>query len=641
MAFITTHTHIDLLSDSIVQNTLVSLAALVLAMVLEYMLIPHVLLISRKKQLLDTRNTPNPSSFSASRLGGISFLPVIMLSFWPVLAVQMKLLNDSTMTYGASSFSSLFFILCGGIPLLLTGIKDDLVGVHHLQKVTMKTIAAVLLVASGNYINNLYGLFGIYELPAYVGMPLTVVFVVYTLSSFHFVDRIDGLGGVLAGIAALAMGIHLILEQNCPYSIMAFAMVGMLASFLYYNFSRKKKVFMGSAGALTLGYLLVFMVIHYSMQTAHTSHESLPQPIVVAWSVLFVPLFDTLRVLCIRLYRRQPLFKADHNYIFNKLLDLGYSHKEVTVAMAACSIVIIVLNSILREQGFNITLILAINLGMSFLFCIDLFNQRPELDTEEEEAPVEIPTHIVLGPYTVATNFQLTALPPQQMVVNTINPHSWVTANNDKEFKEALLRSDTLIPDGVGIVLASSWVCRQPMRKMAGADLHQTALEYLNQTSGSVFYLGASQRTLHLLTQRLHREYPNVRVGSYSPPYRATFSDEENREMTQAVNTFAPDVLFVGMTAPKQEKWINAHRHQVNARMISGIGAVFDFYAGTTTRPPTWMIHCGLEWLGRLLKEPRRMWRRNFVSTPLYMWTVLKLKLKRNHTHTLPEYEIN
>lgn len=233
---------------------------------------------------------------------------------------------------------------------------------------------------------------------------------------------------------------------------------------------------------------------------------------------------------------------------------------------------------------------------------------------------------VMLGDYNVYTNYTLEQIPHQQTVINTINPHSWVTARHDETFRQALLGSNGLIPDGTGIVWACRWLTGLRIPKMAGADLHQMVLTVLNQTGGSVFYLGASKRTLTKVAERIHAEYPRIRVGTFSPPYREEFSAEETETMIEAVNTFRPDVLFVGMTAPKQEKWIAANRHLLHTHFISGIGAVFGFYAGTSARPPQWMIRFGLEWLGRLLKEPRRMWRRNFISTPKFLFHLVQLK---------------
>lgn len=204
-------------------------------------------------------------------------------------------------------------------------------------------------------------------------------------------------------------------------------------------------------------------------------------------------------------------------------------------------------------------------------------------------------------------------------VINTINPHSHVTALNDEYFREALKSSDLLIPDGSGIVLAVKQIYGKSIKKIAGADLHQFLLENMNKKNGKVFYMGASQKTLDKIEEKIKKEYPNIIVASYSPPFKLEFNNEENQEICEKINEFNPDVLFIGMTAPKQEKWLHAHKDKLNFTTASCIGAVFDFYAGTVERPSDFWINFHLEWLGRLVKEPKRMWKRNFISTPLFL----------------------
>lgn len=212
-------------------------------------------------------------------------------------------------------------------------------------------------------------------------------------------------------------------------------------------------------------------------------------------------------------------------------------------------------------------------------------------------------------------------------IINTINPHSYCVSKKDKEFQIALKDSDVLLPDGIGIVWAERVLNKNRIQKIAGYDLFLFLMKRANTLHQKVFFLGASQATLDLIHAKAAAEYPNVTLGSFSPPYKSVFSKEDSTLMCAKVNTFVPDVLFVGMTAPKQEKWVHANKGQLNAKVIGSIGAVFDFYAGTVKRPSKFWINLGLEWLPRLVKEPKRLFKRNFVSTPTFIFDVFRAKL--------------
>ncbi|PST85267.1 glycosyltransferase [Pedobacter yulinensis] len=216
----------------------------------------------------------------------------------------------------------------------------------------------------------------------------------------------------------------------------------------------------------------------------------------------------------------------------------------------------------------------------------------------------------------------------RKCVVNTINQYSFCLAENDSSFKYALQKSDILLPDGVGITWAVKLLTGRKIKKIAGADLHKHCLEALNRTGGKCFYLGSSESTLKLIKQRLNREYPNILSGFHSPPYKPEFSQADNEQMIKAVNDFNPDVLFVGMTAPKQEKWVMEHKDSLRAGLIGSIGAVFDFYAGTVKRPNTLLINLKLEWFVRLLKEPKRMWRRYIYYGPIFIGAIWSKKMQ-------------
>lgn len=214
----------------------------------------------------------------------------------------------------------------------------------------------------------------------------------------------------------------------------------------------------------------------------------------------------------------------------------------------------------------------------------------------------------------------------RKIIINTINPHSYCISKKEVVFQESLKNSDVLLPDGIGIVWASQFLLGKKIKKIAGADVHLHFLNMANQHNLKVFYLGASDETLSKIKKRITIEFPNCNVATFSPPFKSNFSDQENEIMFQQINLVQPDILFVGMTAPKQEKWVYQNEVNINATIICSIGAVFDFYAGTVKRSSPFWINIGLEWLPRLLKEPRRLFYRNFISTPKFIFEVLSIK---------------
>jgi N-acetylglucosaminyldiphosphoundecaprenol N-acetyl-beta-D-mannosaminyltransferase len=217
-----------------------------------------------------------------------------------------------------------------------------------------------------------------------------------------------------------------------------------------------------------------------------------------------------------------------------------------------------------------------------------------------------------------------------KILINTINQYSYCIAEQEAEFKVALQQSDILLPDGVAIVAAVKLLSDLEIKKISGTDIHQHLLEKLNEKRGSCFYLGASENTLQKVVARLAIDFPNVTVGTFSPPYKPEFSDVENKGMLDAVNDFQPDVLFVGMTAPKQEKWSYQYKAKLDAKIICSIGAVFDFYAGTVERPSSFWIKLKLEWFIRLIKEPKRLWKRYLYYGPVFIKLILAEKIKQD-----------
>lgn len=230
----------------------------------------------------------------------------------------------------------------------------------------------------------------------------------------------------------------------------------------------------------------------------------------------------------------------------------------------------------------------------------------------------------------VESKDELDKIPDGKTLINTINAHSFNTAKKDCLFAEALEKGDYLIPDGASIVKACKWLNAksQPTERCAGWDLFEFEMNKLNQKGGICMFMGSSENVLGLIRQNAAKIYPNLKVVTYSPPYKPEFSEEDNAAIIKAINDTNPDLLWIGMTAPKQEKWTYSHWKELNIHCHVGtIGAVFDFFAGTAVRAPIWWQDHSLEWLYRLCKEPKRMWRRYVIGNPLFIWNILKEKI--------------
>ena len=232
---------------------------------------------------------------------------------------------------------------------------------------------------------------------------------------------------------------------------------------------------------------------------------------------------------------------------------------------------------------------------------------------------------------------QLKSIPEGKILINTIYAYSYVVAQKDDVFAEALTKCNYLIPDGASIVKACRWLKAKsrPRERIAGWDLFEFEMSRLiskmkeckneKKGKGRVMFLGSSNKVLSLIKERAAIDYPDLEVITYSPPYKPEFSDQDNRAMIQAINDADPDLLWIGMTAPKQEKWTYRNWQELDIHCHCGtIGAVFDFYAGTVKRAPVWWQKHSLEWLYRLLMEPRRMWRRYIIGNTRFLYYIYK-----------------
>ena len=245
------------------------------------------------------------------------------------------------------------------------------------------------------------------------------------------------------------------------------------------------------------------------------------------------------------------------------------------------------------------------------------------------------PDHCVEAMGYAVYNADLSLIPIERpcSTIQTISPISYGNATRDLTYAAAMKGADYLCLDGVYFGLSSVLLSGQTMKPNQGPDIFYHFLERLQATKGRVFFLGASPETLRKMQVRTARDYPDIAVGAYSPPFKPEFSDADNEAMIAAVNAFQPDVVFLGMTAPKQEKWGYLHRDRLDAGLVVAVGGVFDWYAGN--RPeisPLWW-NLRLAWLIRTIDRPELLKR--YPQIALFFWhlALARLGLKGFPTH--------
>lgn len=225
----------------------------------------------------------------------------------------------------------------------------------------------------------------------------------------------------------------------------------------------------------------------------------------------------------------------------------------------------------------------------------------------------------------VADVVEMSKTTRDSLMLNCINPHSFVVAQKDEKFRTALKQSHWLLPDGIGVVLASKFMGLRIKKRLTGPDVFNSVMKELNIKGGSVVFFGSSVDNLAIIEKKVRKLYPSIEVkGLISPPFVSEFTRKQNEEAVAEINSLNPDILWVGMTAPKQEKWILQNRYNMKVGVAAGIGAAFDFFSGRVSRAPQIVQSLGLEWLYRLCKDPLRLAPRTFQSGPSFFRLVSK-----------------
>ena len=347
------------------QTSLFLLFGFLFAVSLGMVIIPRILVISHKKRLYDVPDARKVHTMPVPRLGGLSFFPVILMSMFLVIGFRLYFWDVNVSGLSFNMLYEYLFLFVGMTLLYLVGVCDDLVGVGYRYKFAVQIAAAFLLVLSGNWFDSFGGLFGIYSVPVWVGVPFTVFIVVYITNAINLIDGIDGLASGLCCIALSVLSVIFFLRGQYVYALLAICTLGILMPFWCYNVfgnaNRGHKLFMGDAGSLTLGYVISFLIIHMSVTNEVSPTLSNPY-MVIAFSTVLVPLLDVIRVVLHRLREHKNPFLPDKNHFHHKLLRTGMRVRMVMVCIVAISAFFILLNSSLAWR-----------VDITYLFFLNLF----------------------------------------------------------------------------------------------------------------------------------------------------------------------------------------------------------------------------------------------------------------------------
>lgn len=348
-------------------NILLSAA---LAFLITFFAIPVIIQVAKDKKLFDEPDERKVHKIVIPTLGGLGIFAGFIIS----ILLGVPAIHANELQYIAAASLVIFFL----------GIKDDILVLSPTKKFIGQLIAAGILVRFGGVqITDMHGFLGIYELPHFASLILSVFTIVVITNSFNLIDGIDGLAGSLGFITTLIFGGYFYYIGQLTYAITAFALAGSIFSFLIYNFS-PAKIFMGDTGSLLIGLINSILVIKF-ISLANSPENILPieaSP-AIGFAMLMIPLMDTLRVFGLRLIDRRSPFSPDRNHIHHFLLDLGMSHKNITLLCLFSNLLFIGLAYFLRNLGTTIVIAILLTLGWSLTAVVYYLRQKRKSGTKE------------------------------------------------------------------------------------------------------------------------------------------------------------------------------------------------------------------------------------------------------------------
>lgn len=328
------------------------------------MVIELLLVVTYKRGLFDKPDARKVHDIPVPRLGGVSFLPVMMITVAVTIGMMFYLGLTGYFEREYYVLIQLSVLLGSGMVMYIVGVADDLVEVNYRFKLLFQFIASCVVVLSGLWIKDYCGLFGIHQLPGMVGMPLSAFLIIYIVNSINMIDGIDGLASGIGILSLITLTSIAFAEGHFLHMVIGITLLGVVTVFWIFNMfgrqERSTKVFMGDSGSLTLGLFLSFLIINASVFGEGDPSRN-AMYMALGFSTLAIPLLDVLRIVIGRLAHRRSPFQPDNSHIHHLLMRCGLSQHGVLGILLGMDVVIILLTAILVRK-----------VGVTWVFWIDV-----------------------------------------------------------------------------------------------------------------------------------------------------------------------------------------------------------------------------------------------------------------------------
>lgn len=335
-------------------------AGMFIAYVITFFLMPFIIKIAKINKLFDLPDERKTHNYPVSSLGGVGIVSGLSISL--LLVADFKL-DDSEFQYYLASFFIIFII----------GVIDDIFVLKPWKKVLGQLlIAALLTVKAHLLITNLHGFAAIYEINETFSYPLTFFTIILIINSFNLIDGVDGLAASLGLISSLAFGLFFYVNGNAPFAILGFVLAGALLAFLMFNFP-PAKIFMGDSGSMLIGLVNAILLLKFIETANHASNFPVTSPVAVGFGILLIPMLDVLRVFIIRLTKGVSPFAPDRNHLHHLLLNKGFSHTKVTIALLIAAACFTSVSFYFEEINSNVLSAILISIFFAGVFSIKYF----------------------------------------------------------------------------------------------------------------------------------------------------------------------------------------------------------------------------------------------------------------------------